>query len=178
MARIVGYIAASLDGFIADPSENLQWLFDAPAELGEHHYDNFIKTIRTVVMGRTTYEWLVKSGSPWPYGAQRSIVVTSRPISNPAAPIETRSDIDALITELRALDDGDVWMLGGGQLQMAFMERGALDEIEIYIASALIGGGYPLFPPTGFHATPSLLSAKMLGTGMARLHYRFDQSGV
>ena len=174
MARIVGYIAASLDGFIADPDEGLEWLFKADADLGEHHYDKFIKGIRTVVMGRTTYDWLVKSGTPWPYAEQRSLVVTSRPIPDPAGQLEIRTDVDALIAELRALDDGDVWMLGGGQLQMAFMERGALDEIEIYIASALIGGGYPLFPPTGFHATPTLLSAKSLGKGMARLHYRFD----
>ena len=174
MARIVGYIAASLDGFIADPDEGLEWLFKADADLGEHHYDKFIKGIRTVVMGRTTYDWLVKSGTPWPYAEQRSLVVTSRPIPDPAGQLEIRTDVDALIAELRALDDGDVWMLGGGQLQMAFMERGALDEIEIYIASTLIGGGYPLFPPTGFHATPTLLSAKSLGKGMARLHYRFD----
>lgn len=57
---------------------------------------------------------------------------------------------------------------------MAFMERRALDEIEIYIASVLLGGGYPLFPPTGHQATLRLLSAKSLGRGMARLHYAFD----
>ena len=176
MARILGYIAASLDGFIADPQESLDWLDQAAAaaETGEHDYQTFIKRIRTVVMGRTTYDWLIKAGVAWPYKEQRSIVVTSRPIDNAPAVVETRTDIDALIAELRALEDGDVWMLGGGQLQMAFMERGALDEIEIYIASAIIGGGYPLFPPTGFRATPKLLSALSLGPGMARLHYRFD----
>ena len=56
MARIVGYIAASLDGFIADENEGLDWLFKAEAELGEHHYDIFIKGIRTLVMGRATYD--------------------------------------------------------------------------------------------------------------------------
>jgi dihydrofolate reductase len=89
-------------------------------------------------------------------------------------PLETRTDIDALIKELRALDDGNVWMLGGGKLQMAFMERGALDEIEIYVMSDLLGGGYPLFPPTGFRRRVRLLSAKSLGEGCARLHYAFD----
>ncbi len=173
MARIVGYIATSLDGFIADENEGLDWLEEADAELGEHHYNAFVKTIRTVVMGRATYEWLVKSGAGWAYGGQRAIVVTSRPIDNPIGALETRSDIDALIAELRALDDGDVWMLGGGKLQMAFMERGALDEIEIYIASSIVGGGYPLFPATGHKATLKLLSAKALGSGMARLHYSF-----
>ena len=176
MARIVGYIAASLDGFIADKNEGLEWLFNAPAELGEHHYEFFVKGIRTIVMGRSTYDWLVKSGMDWAYGAQRVFVVTSRPIENPLGALETRSDIDALIEELRALDDGDVWMMGGGQLQMAFIERWAMDEIEVYFASAIIGGGYPLFPPTGHKATLKLLSAKALGAGMARLHYSFERT--
>lgn len=83
--------------------------------------------------------------------------------------------MDALITELRAFDDGDVWMLGGGQLQMAFLERGALDEIEIYLIPELIGGGVPLFPATGFRASPVLLSAKTLGRGCVRLHYTFHE---
>jgi dihydrofolate reductase len=175
MARILGYIATSLDGFIADPEESLDWLPDeSDAEAGEHPYDAFIGRIRTIVMGRTTYDWVIRSGADWPHRDQRVIVVTSRPLLDPPAPIETRTDVEALVAELRALTDGDVWMAGGGRLQMAFLERGALDEIEIYIASALLGGGYPLFPPTGFRATPRLVSAKALGAGMARLHYRFD----
>src|SRR5690606_41972489 len=104
--------------------------------------------------------------------AHRSIVVTSRPRPDPIGPIETRNDVDARGRELRGLDDGDVWMLGGGRLQMAVMERGALDEIEIYVAPRIIGGGEPLFPATGFRANPRLVSAKQLGQGV-RLHYVF-----
>ena len=174
MARILGYIAASLDGFIADRNEALGWLskYDA-VELGEHSYANFIAHIRTIVMGRATYDWLVANSADWPYAAQRTIVVTSRPIAALPAGVETRSDIEALVAELRGLEDGDVWMCGGGRLQMAFIEHGALDEIEIYLVAELIGGGHPLFPPTGFRASPELVSAKMVGPGMARLHYRF-----
>jgi dihydrofolate reductase len=175
MARIVGYIASSLDGFIATPDENLDWLTQQPElELGEYDYRLFIKRIRTVVMGRATYDWLERSSAPWEYGGQRVIVVTSRPIAQPRGPLETRSDVEALIAELRELADGDVWMLGGGQLQMAFMERGALDEIEIYVISEIIGGGIPLFPPTGHRGSPKLISATALGPACARLHYRFD----
>jgi len=175
MARIVGYIAASLDGFIADPHESLTWLTERQdLELGEYDYNLFIKRIRTVVMGRSTYDWLVREGITWPYGEQRVLVVTSRPLPQPVAALETRDDIDALIGELRALDDGDVWMLGGGRLQMAFIERGALDEIEVYTISQLLGGGYPLFPPTGFQRPLKLLSATALGSGAARLHYSFE----
>jgi dihydrofolate reductase len=175
MARIVGYIAASLDGYIADPSESLDWLTRrSDIDLGEHHYDRFIERIRTVVMGRSTYDWMAAQDMAWPYARQRSIVVTSRPIPSPVAPVEARTDIDALIAELRALDDGDVWMLGGGRLQMAFIERGALDEIEVYVISQLLGGGAPLFPPTSFNRPLRLLSSQVLGAGCARLHYSFE----
>lgn len=175
MARIVGYIAASLDGFIADPGESLTWLTGrGDIELGPFDYRDFVKGIRTVVMGRATYDWVINEGMAWPYAEQRSLVVTSRPLDNPPPNVEARNDVDALITELRALDDGDVWMLGGGKLQMAFIERGALDEIEVYTISALLGGGYPLFPPTGvFKENIELLSVHKLGNGCARLHYRF-----
>ncbi len=174
MARILGYIASSLDGMIADQDDNLDWLFAYDGmELGEHDYNKFLKRIRTVVMGRRTYDFIARQPSDWAYGAQRVIVVTSRPIENPVAEIEVRSDVDALIKELRALDDGDIWMLGGGQLQMAFLERGALDEIEIYVMPEMLGGGRQLFPMTGFRTSPTLISAQALDRGCVRLHYRF-----
>ena len=174
MARIVGYIATSLDGFIATPDENLDWLTKQPdLNLGEHDYRHFIDTVQTIVMGRATYDWIARYPGAWEYDGKRVIVVTSRPIDNPKGPLETRTDIQSLIEELRSLDDGNVWMLGGGRLQMAFMEQGALDEIEIYVISEIIGSGIPLFPPAGLRASPKLISAKSFGTVCARLHYRF-----
>lgn len=176
MARILGYIASSLDGYIADKDEGLKWLMERKdVELDEFDYNLFIKRIRTVVMGRTTYEWMARQGMEWPYKEQRSIVVTSQPIDTSYGNVEVRSDVDALVEELRALDDGDVWMLGGGKLQMSFIERGALDEIEVYVMSTLLGGGYPLFPPTGFFKESiELIAVNKLGTGCARLLYRFS----
>jgi len=172
MARIVGYIATSLDGFIAKPDGNLDWLVSQQFDAGEFTYEAFIKTIRTVVMGRDTYDWLEKEPMDWPYADQRAIVVTSRPMPNPKGEIEIWSNgVDALIAHLRALEDGDVWMIGGGRLQMAFMERGALDEIEIYVIPELLGAGIPLFPPTGFRASPKLLSVHHLPPGVVRLKY-------
>lgn len=175
MARILGYIAASLDGFIAAPGDRLDWLFRYEGmDLGEHDYSHFLKRIRTVVMGRGTYDFIAKEPAPWAYDQQRVIVVTSKPITTPKGAIEIRDDVDSLIAELRGLEDGDVWMLGGGRLQMAFMERSALDEIEIYVMPELIGGGTPLFPPVGFQASPTLLSAQALDRGCVRLHYAFS----
>jgi dihydrofolate reductase len=175
LARILGYIASSLDGFIATEDDELDWLFAYDGlDLGKHDYRQFLKTIRTVVMGRRTYDFLEKDNSPWAYGEQRVLVVTSRPIDNPKGPLETRSDIEGLTSELRDLCDGDVWILGGGKLQMTFIEHGALDEIEIYIMPEMLGGGRPLFPPTGFRRNLRLIEASSLDRGCVRLHYSFD----
>lgn len=176
MARILGYIASSLDGFIATDDDNLDWLFQYnDMDLGEHDYKLFIKRIRTVVMGRGTYDFIANDPTPWNYGDQRVLVVTSSPIDRPKGELEVRSDVDALIAELRVLEDGDVWMLGGGQLQMTFLEKGALDEIEIYLIPELLGGGRPLFPATGYRDSPKLISAQQMDRGCVRLHYRFDR---
>lgn len=179
MARIVGYIATSLDGFIADKDGSLDWLTPKYDELlGEDNrrrYADFIKRIGTTVMGRATYDWVAAHGMPSPYPDKRTIVVTSTPLDDAPAEIERWDEgIDPLVARLRALNDGDVWMVGGGKLQMAFLERGALDEIEIYVMPEIIGGGAPLFPPTGLVRTARLISAQTLAAGCVRLHYAFD----
>lgn len=176
MAKILGYIATSLDGYIATQDDRLDWLFAHEGlDLGEHDYRIFLKRIGTVVMGRGTYDFLESDNAPWAYGNQRVLVVTSSPIATPKGPLAIRNDVEELIEELRSLTDGDVWILGGGKLQMAFIERGALDEIEIYVMPDLIGGGRPLFPATGVRARPRLLSVGALGHGCVRLHYAFDR---
>lgn len=137
----------------------------------------FGETIRTVVMGRATYDWIAAQPTPWAYAGKRVLVVTSRPLASAPAGLETRHDIDALIAELRSLDDGDAWMLGGGRLQSAFLERGALDDIEIFVMPEIIGGGVPLFPPTGLRLSPRLEEARALDKGCVYLRYVFPQGG-
>lgn len=148
MARIIGYIAASLDGYIAGQGDTMDWLaaYDG-IDLGEHDYASFIARVRTIVMGRATYDFLEQSEADWPYGAHQVFVVTSRPITGRKGPVETRQDIDRLIDEMRTLDEGPVWMLGGGA---------------------------PLFPTTGLRSSLRLISATTLDRGCVRLHYSFE----
>lgn len=178
MARIRGYIAASLDGFIATPDGGLDWLTKYEnVDLGEASYERFIAGIRTIVMGRGTYDFVAGAATEWPYADRRTIVVTSRPLPDPRGPIEVwATGVDTLVAHLRGLEDGDVWMAGGGALQMAFIERGGLDELDVTVMPELIGGGIPLFPPTGFATSPELISARALDLGCVHLRYRFAES--
>lgn len=177
MARIRGYMGISVDSCLASADGSINWLrrYDG-VDLGAHGYDRFIADIRTVVMGRGTYESLVAMREGWPYARQRAIVVTSRPIEDPIGSIEVWSDgVDALVARLRALDDGDVWIGGGGQLQQAMILRGALDRLELFIVPELVGGGIPVFPPNGFARRLRLADTAPLPAGMVWLDYRFDE---
>lgn len=175
MAWIRGYLAASLDGYIATPTGGLDWLTKyESADFGDAGYATFIRGIRTVVMGRATYDFVANAVADWPYPNHRTIVVTSSPIEAPRGPIQIWSKgIQSLVAHLRDLDDGDVWMAGGGRLQMAFIEQVALDELEVIIVPELIGDGIRLFPPTGFASSPKLVAARALERDCVYLHYRF-----
>jgi len=178
MARIRGYMGISVDSCLASADGSIDWLrrYDS-VDLGVHGYDRFIADIRTVVMGRGTYESLVAMGEGWPYARQRAIIVTSRPIEDPIGTLEVWSrGIDALVAELRELDDGDVWIVGGGQLQQAMILRGALDQLELFIVPELVGGGIQVFPPNGFARSVRLADTAPLAAGMVWLDYRFDET--
>jgi dihydrofolate reductase len=168
-------MGVSLDHYIASPDGGLAWLTKyEKADFGEHGYTTFIKAIRTVVMGRGTYDWLVRAGIDWPHADHRVFVVTSQPIEKPAGRLSTWSEgIDGLVAHLRGLKDGDVLVVGGGRLQQAMIKQGGLDRLELFVVPEIVGEGIPLFPPNGFARTVRLRSAAQLGAGVVRLDYDF-----
>ncbi|MCX5495265.1 dihydrofolate reductase family protein [Kaistia dalseonensis] len=176
MARIRGYMGVSVDGYIASPGGGIDWLrkYDG-VDFGDRAYDRFIADIATVVMGRTTYDEIAGYGLGWLYPGKRAFIVTSRPLDDPMGPLTVWDrDIDALVAELRGLDDGDVWIVGGGKLQQAFIARGALDRLELFVVPEIVGGGHPTFPPNGFARSIRLIGAQTFGSGVVHLDYAFD----
>jgi len=174
MAAIRGYIGASIDGYIAAENGSLDWLtkYDG-MDAGPYGYDAFIAGIGTVVMGRGTYDAVAGFDVAWPYGKQRAIVVTSTPIDSPVGPIEIWSTgIDDLIGHLRGLD-ADSWIVGGGALQQAFIERGGLDDLVLFVVPELVGSGVQLFPPNGFSRSVRLVSSAVIEPGCLCLNYDF-----
>ena len=125
-------------------------------------------------MGRTTYDQVLSFKVGWPYTGKRllGIVVTSNGISNPPDRVEAwHEGIEKLSPVLRAFDDGDVWIVGGGQLQSAFLAAGALDRLELFLIPILLGDGVPLFPRGEAISAPKLNEVKPLAAGMVRLDY-------
>ena len=151
MPQTVFYTATSLDGFIADPDDSLDWLFTRQQDHnGPLNYDAFIKDVGAIAMGRTTYEWLLKHEGPditWPY-AMPSWVFTHHELLTVEGDIRfTQADVAAVHAEMvAAAGDKDVWVVGGGDLAAQFADAGLLDEVIVYIAPVFLGAGAPLFP--------------------------------
>lgn len=149
MPRTTYYTATSLDGFIATDDNSLEWLFrqDIAGE-GPMNYDEFIARIGAVVMGSTTYEWILdhEQGS-WPYRLP-AWVFSSRELPRVDGDVRHVSgDVTDVYDDLvAAAGDRDVWIVGGGDLAGQFADAGLLDEVIVSIASVTLGSGAPLLP--------------------------------
>jgi dihydrofolate reductase len=149
VSRTQYYTATTLDGFIADPNNSLDWLFArARDEAGHGNYGDFIAEVGALAMGSTTYEWVLQhEQGKWPYDLP-CWVFTHRelPIANERIEL-TSDDVSDVHERMReAAGDRNVWIVGGGDLAGQFAERGLLDEVIVYIAPVTLGAGAPLLP--------------------------------
>ncbi|MFC7376104.1 dihydrofolate reductase family protein [Brachybacterium sp. GCM10030268] len=148
------YTATTVDGFIADEHDSLDWLLSQPEPSGGIlDYDRFIAGIGAVVMGYTTYQWVLghpeaqgDGPSPWPY-EQPTFVFTHRELDPAASNIRLLSGAPEAHREMleAAADGRDVWIVGGGDLAAQFADAGMVDEIDVSIAPVTLGAGRPLF---------------------------------
>ena len=142
------YTASSLDGFIATEEHSLAWLFEQDFDPnGPMAYPAFIDGIGALVMGASTYEWLLRSGEPWGY-MQPTWVFTHRELAVPeGADVRFVSGDPAgpFQTIVASAEGKDVWVMGGGDLAGQFSDAGLLDEVWVQFAPVTLGSGKPLF---------------------------------
>ncbi|WP_382305741.1 dihydrofolate reductase family protein [Herbiconiux sp. UC225_62] len=133
MTKTQYYAAASIDGFIADRDNGLDWLMQFGFEEFTADYEAFIADVGVVVMGSRTYAWLLAEGSPWGYSEQAAWVLTSRklpPIEGGTAIRFAAGDIAELHAEwVAAAGDKNIWIVGGGEVAAQVADAGLLDEI-------------------------------------------------
>jgi dihydrofolate reductase len=146
----VYYTASSLDGYIVDEADSLDWLTSRAIDKdGPFNYDAFIKSIGTVVMGSATYEWIVNNHpGQWMY-EQPSWVLTHRPqIVVEGHPVQTfAGEVSELHPKLMSAAAGkDVWVVGGGDVAGQFVAAGLIDEMIVSYAPCSLGGGSRVLP--------------------------------
>ena len=171
--KIIVHIAASADGYIARPDDDIEWLTSRPAPDGFYGMDAFMKTVDTLVMGRKTYEVGLALGGQFP-STGRAIVFSRRPPPPdlPAGVEFVSGDIRAFAEALRAQEGRNVWMMGGGDLIAAFLDADAIDEFVISVVPTFIGDGIPLIARRSRHVPLELQSVERFDDGLVQLHYR------
>lgn len=175
------YTATSLDGFIADSHNSLEWLFQF-GEPENGSYSNFIQEVGAIAMGSTTYEWILNHNNSegadrpqaWAY-EQPAWVFTSRTLPIiPGADIRfVKGDVRPVHQEMATMANGkNIWLVGGGDLVGQFYDQGLLDEVIVQVASVTLGSGAPLLPRRIVTPPLKLLSATVYGTAFAELRYQ------
>lgn len=143
------YTASSIDGFIADPENSLDWLLSRDIDpQGPQHYEAFVEGVGALCMGATTYQWLLDHDPDnWSYDVpcwvftHRDFPATDRDIRFTDAPVP---EVHAAM--VAAAGDRNVWVVGGGDLAGQFHDHGLLDEVWVQFAPVTLGGGAPVLP--------------------------------
>ncbi|WP_446665220.1 dihydrofolate reductase family protein [Flexivirga sp. B27] len=157
MTEFSYFTACTIDGFIADQDNSLQWLFDVPTTEDDTEIPDFIESVGALVMGATTYTWVLEHEKvleqpgkwrEW-YADRPTWVFTHRDLpAIPGVPIRfVAGDVGDHLDEIAgSAGDRKVWLLGGGELVGAFDDADALDEICVGMVPVALGAGAQLLP--------------------------------
>lgn len=153
------YTAASLDGFIADESNSLEWLFEVPGsdEAAGARFDRFFADVGAMAMGATTYRWVIEHEALLEHPERWSAFYGDRPcwvFSHGEVPIVPDAQLYVVqgpvgpIHRVMTAAAGrrDIWLVGGGDLVGQFADEGLLDRIHVAVAPVTLGAGAPLLP--------------------------------
>jgi dihydrofolate reductase len=173
MRRVRYRVAASLDGYIAGPDGEIDWIVPEPTIDFAALYAGF----DTVLLGRHTYELTRRPGAPgWPAGWR--IYVFSRTLEPAAHPAVTvvATDAGAAVAALRAAPGRDIWLFGGGRLGASLLAAQVVDQVEVAIMPVLLGRGIPLVAAGGPRTRLSLTRSDTYPSGIVSLQYDVQQS--
>jgi dihydrofolate reductase len=172
--KVQYFTACTLDGFIADENNSLDWLLEVPHDTHDQHWDQWFPGVGGLVMGATTYEWMLQrygladSTDRWHefYGERPGWVFTHRelPLIPGVDVTLVAGDVRQVYAEIAAkLGDANLWVLGGGDLVGQFFDAGLLDEIILGMTPVTLGKGAPLLPRRITSKNLAFRTAELIG---------------
>ena len=168
------YIATSLDGYIADKNNGIEWLDSVPiSENDDMGYGEFTKNIDALVMGRTTFETVLSFDVDWPY--EKPVFVLSNSLNEiPESPKDKAYLVKGNLTEILAQIHKKGYLrlyIDGGRTIQSFLKEDLIDEMIITNFPILLGGGSPLFSELPKELTFELVRSKVFSNQLVQRHY-------
>ncbi|MBY0595719.1 dihydrofolate reductase family protein [Bacillus bingmayongensis] len=171
MAReVILYIGTSLDGFIAKEDDDLQWLYDTEGE-GDNGYTEMYQSIDTTIMGKKTYDYVMKHTETFPYPDKKCYVFTTSKKGSSEYVNFVNEDVVTFTKKLKEQKGSKIWMVGGAGILDAFIKEDLIDEYIITVSPHILGSGIPLFKEKNPQIDLILIDTKRFGQ-FVQLHYK------
>ncbi|OTA20569.1 dihydrofolate reductase [Xenorhabdus beddingii] len=160
MSKLIYYVAATMDGYIATDNHELGWLDECSLGDDATPYDAFYQDIGAAIMGAGTYEWVMQNTSgEWPYQTIPSFILSSRNLTVPAGinAVVTQDSPKIIAAKAKAAaKNKDVWVIGGGKTAASFADAGELQHMFVTTVPVFLGSGIPVLPVSqAIHVTPN-----------------------
>lgn len=170
MRKVVYSVAMSLDGYVAGPNGEADWITTDP----EIDFAALFARFDTVLMGRKTYEQVQAMGGGEGMPGKTNLIAsrTLKPEDCPGATVLGDGFTDR-VREIRAGSGKDVWLFGGGVLFRSLLDAGLVDEVDVAVIPVLLGGGIPFLAP-GDRASLRLTGSKLYRSGIVFLEYAVE----
>ena len=169
MRRVFYRVATSLDGYIAGPRSETDWIVHDPTV----DFAKIYESVDTVLLGRRTYELTRQPGAPpWPQGWQIYVFSTTLvPEEHPDVTV-VRVEASRQVAALRAAPGRDVWLFGGGSLFRSLLEAKQVDLVEVLVVPVLLGDGIPLLERGAPQTSLAFEQVERYPSGLLSLRYR------
>lgn len=174
MRKISLFIAMSLDGYIAKPNDDLSFLNLVEKEGEDYGYAKFIDTIDTLIVGRKTYDYVLKNigASHYDNGQRDVYVITRTERQNVGRTTFYTGDLTELVKKLKSEKGTNIYCDGGAEVINILLQHNLIDEFIISVIPVLLGNGTRLFKDGRPEQTLTLITAQTFETGLVQLHYK------
>jgi dihydrofolate reductase len=170
--QVILYIAMSLDGYIAKPNDDLSFLSIVEKEGEDYGYTDFVSTVDNVILGRKTYDWVMKQVGAFPHAGKNAFIITRTAKPSIGKTVFYTGDLTELVRKLKSENGKNIFCDGGAEIVNELLKNDLLDEIIISVIPILVGNGTKLFNEGRPEQKLKLVNVKTFDTGLIQLHYK------